>query len=228
MENLLFDLYVAQVEIEENIYVFRNDSAKKQDLLNSVFKKHKIKEQTFDTSLVWYNRNLDKYLKINKRIEDRFAILADTLNNQITAIEEARRLAERFNLLSEPFSFFLQSPGRFQHIYPFQTDATQLKNNRSFELEFDLLGVSTTDSTHLPILVFCMQCSDTTFVNRDTLKVNGHYFKVFSIPQKNSLKKIYGSFYIPDTEKQFLFFNHLFLTKQTQSTDPFYKPQIAR
>jgi hypothetical protein len=72
MENVLFDLYIAETEINENSTVFYNDSAKKRDLLESVFRKHRVSQEKFDTSLVWYNAHIKQYMKINTRLTDRY------------------------------------------------------------------------------------------------------------------------------------------------------------
>jgi hypothetical protein len=78
MENVLYDLNLVENAINDNYAVFAGDSARRQQLLDYVFEKHKITEQTFDTSLVWYNAHLDKYLKINEKVEKRYAkVLAD-------------------------------------------------------------------------------------------------------------------------------------------------------
>ncbi|MDR1527464.1 MAG: DUF4296 domain-containing protein [Dysgonamonadaceae bacterium] len=90
MENVLFDLYIAQTEINENAAVFYNDSAKKQELLQTVFKKHKISQAKFDTSLVWYNAHLDRYMKINTQLTERYGRLINKLQTEID--RQKRRL----------------------------------------------------------------------------------------------------------------------------------------
>jgi hypothetical protein len=90
MENVLFDLYLAQTAVSENPNIFLNDSVRKQDLLQSVFQKHKISQATFDTSLVWYNAHIDDYLKLNARLAERYE---GRIRGLQTAIDrEARRL----------------------------------------------------------------------------------------------------------------------------------------
>ena len=80
MEDVLYDLNLVENAINDNYAVFSGDSARRQQLLDYVFQKHKITEQTFDTSLVWYNAHLDKYMKINENVDKRYAkVLADLL-----------------------------------------------------------------------------------------------------------------------------------------------------
>ena len=92
MENVLFDLYIAETEMNENSRIFYNDSAKKQDLLQSVFQKHKISQAKFDTSLVWYNTKLKRYLKINTQVSERYGLWIDELRTEHKRIKRIKEL----------------------------------------------------------------------------------------------------------------------------------------
>jgi hypothetical protein len=83
MEDVLFDLSIAEAEMNDRYMYFGNDSLRRQQWLNSVFEKHRITEADFDTSLVWYNNNMDNFLKVNQRVTDRLQVLADRLTRQI-------------------------------------------------------------------------------------------------------------------------------------------------
>ena len=85
MEDVLFDFYVAEAEIKENSAVFYSDSSQKT-VFQAVFKKHRISEQKFDTSLVWYNAHLDKYMKINEKLTERYTILIGKLHLEASQI----------------------------------------------------------------------------------------------------------------------------------------------
>jgi hypothetical protein len=220
MANVLYDLYIAEVEIDENYSTFSNDSARKQDLLNSVLKKHKISEATFDTSLVWYNKNTDNYVKINKKVSERFAALSETLKKEADRIDEAIRIASIYNLFPDTTSFFLQTPGLFQNRYTYRTSNSRLSESKIYYLNLDVLGV--TDSIH-PVLSLCLQTTDTVFFNRDTIRVNGHYAKSFSVPDKYIVKEIYGSFSIPDNNKALILFHNISLLK-----DDALNPKITK
>jgi len=106
MENVLFDLYMAEAGMSDNPGIFYNDSAKKQDLLQSVFKKHKTSQAKFDTSLVWYNANLKNYLKINTLVEERYEYRIRQLQAEIDRIrraeERARGNLRRFEDMNLP------------------------------------------------------------------------------------------------------------------------------
>jgi hypothetical protein len=211
MEDVLYDLYITEVEIDDHYAIFHGDSLQRQTLLNSVFEKHKITEEAFDTSLVWYNKNIDNYLKINKKVGERLSVLSDTLTARIDRKKTAEWLASIHNLFPDTTSFFLQSGGLLQNVHPYRINTSEIQTLRSFRLDMDILGVS--DSI-FPVLSFCMQASDTVFVDRDTIRTNGHYSRSFSIPSRYTLKEIYGSFYMEDTKKALILFHDVTLLKQ--------------
>jgi hypothetical protein len=211
MEDVLYDLYLAEAVVDENYYFFSNDSIARQNLLNSIFKKHKITEQTFDTSLAWYNANIEKYLKINNKVGERFTALSEKIKNDLDKIEAETRRKQIRNLFPRTTFFFLQTPGLFQNRYVFKTDSIQLQTARSFYLTFHVLGVR--DSIY-PSLSFCIRAGDTIFVNRDTIRSNGTYSNSFSVPSDYAVKEIYGVFSIPDKGKNQILFNDINLFEE--------------
>jgi hypothetical protein len=226
MEDVLYDLYLTEAVIDEHNYIFNNDSSAKEKLLNSVFQKHQINAQTFDTSLVWYNQNMEKYLKVNGRVKERFSSLSDNFKTRIDQAEREKRAAELQNLFPVTTSFFLQSPGFFQNRHVFKTDSLHLETIRAFYLAFQVLGVR--DSVY-PTLTFCLQTGDTVFVNRDTIRAGGAYSRTFSVPAQYTVKEIYGVFSIPDEEKNRILFNDIVLFDESKMPDkPEEKPALPR
>ena len=62
MADLIADLQIADAYIESHINEFESDSSK-MVIKQSVFKKHGITQQDYDTSLVWYAHNMEDYTK---------------------------------------------------------------------------------------------------------------------------------------------------------------------
>jgi len=82
MEDLLFDIHLADAEISNSFIDFRTEK-QKQDLYASVFEKHKITQEQFDTSLVWYGKNLSKFLEIYDKLNERYSIVANDIAAKI-------------------------------------------------------------------------------------------------------------------------------------------------
>lgn len=66
MADLIVDLQVADAYMEHNMGDFETDSSK-LILKQSIFKKHGITQQEYDSSLVWYAHNMDDYVKAHDK-----------------------------------------------------------------------------------------------------------------------------------------------------------------
>ena len=62
MADLIVDLQIAEAYIDSHSQDFVDDSSKKV-LKQSIFKKHGITQQDYDSSLVWYAHNMEDYIK---------------------------------------------------------------------------------------------------------------------------------------------------------------------
>lgn len=62
MSDLIVDLQLADAYIETHINDFQDDSSK-MVIKQSVFKKHGISQQDYDSSMVWYAHNMEEYTK---------------------------------------------------------------------------------------------------------------------------------------------------------------------
>ena len=63
MKAVLIDMQLAEAMISTD-YKKYSDDAEKKHFYQSVFRKHKIEQAVYDSSLVWYGRNLDVYMQV--------------------------------------------------------------------------------------------------------------------------------------------------------------------
>ena len=80
MADLIVDLQVADAYIENHIGDFASDSSK-QVIKQSVFKKHGITQQDYDSSLVWYAHNMEDYVKAYDKAIGKLQARHDKLAN---------------------------------------------------------------------------------------------------------------------------------------------------
>ena len=66
MADLIVDLQLAEAYIDSHIGEYTSDSSKLV-LKQSVFKKHGITQQDYDSSLVWYSHNMEDYIKAHDK-----------------------------------------------------------------------------------------------------------------------------------------------------------------
>ena len=197
MEKVLYDIYLAEAEINADYTVFSSDSARKQELLNSVLKKHKITEAVLDSSLAWYSGHLEKYFKINNNLTKRFTDAAETLRKGEEKITKKSVIAEKdgFALPVEKVRFLLRISDLLNNAYTFKADTVLNRYGGAYELQFNVLGVS---ASLQPVVTLCVQCTDTAFVKRDTIGRNGLFSSFVEIPQGKQAQTLYGSIYFPE------------------------------
>ena len=63
MAALMADVHIGESYVENNHRAFPTDSAK-QALKQSILIAHNVSQETFDTSMMWYGRHIDKYLEM--------------------------------------------------------------------------------------------------------------------------------------------------------------------
>ncbi len=86
MEEVLYDMHVAESVVEEDPTKFR-DKDKKREILAGVYAENNITKAQFDTSLVYYSKNLETYLKIYEKVSKRLGMEKDSLIEELHAYE---------------------------------------------------------------------------------------------------------------------------------------------
>ena len=79
MADLIVDLQLAEAYIDSHIGEYTSDSSKLV-LKQSVFKKHGITQQDYDSSLVWYSHNMEDYIKAHDKAIGKLKERYDKLN----------------------------------------------------------------------------------------------------------------------------------------------------
>ena len=220
----MYDIYLAEAEINANLNIFASDSARKQDLLNSVLKKHKITEAVLDTSLAWYSGHLEKYIKINYNVSKRFADVADKLRlkDEIKIKKTVIDAGSGFVLPVAEERFLLKISDLPNKTYTFKTDTILNRYGGGYELQFNILGVSASLN---PVVTLCVQCVDTAFVKRDTISRNGFFSFSIDILQEKQAKAVYGSIYFPEVHSGMGIFIQDFTLFHSFNSRPVTQPQ---
>jgi len=208
MEAVLFDVYIAQTIMDENQTTF-SDSARKADLLNAVFHKHKIEKAVFDSSLVWYSDNLDKYVKVNEKVMERYAKVAEDLKTkQAESPGMQIQEAPAFQYPVENKAFFLRKVYLPQNVFTFKADTTLKEIGGVYNLRFNVLGLPS-GMPH-PVVTFCVQGQDTTIVRRDSIRGNGFFTMTIGVYPVRQVNWIYGSIHFSETRSDMTLFINRF------------------
>ena len=80
MASLMADVYTGEAVIDFNPTIYNDDSTKKI-VKQSVLEAHRITQADFDSSIVWYGRHIEDYIKVCDRaveiLEARYALIPD-------------------------------------------------------------------------------------------------------------------------------------------------------
>lgn len=95
MEDVLYDYHLAQ-GIVTNMPQSENKSKMANAYINSVYDKHGITSEEFDSSMVWYNRNAKDLEAIYKNLHERFKTYNEELqlisgSNEMTSVYSANK-----------------------------------------------------------------------------------------------------------------------------------------
>ena len=176
MENVMYDMYIAEAIIEHE-YQDYDLPEKKEALIHQVLEKHKISEARWDTSLSWYSDNIEQYLQINDSVKVRLQRNQKTV--QLLSKQEAINNKE-FEVKPAdyiPPNFSIAGLG-CDRGFNFNLDSLQLaerfadKDSISFRLK--VLGVFPYNSYSLKSML-TIEYADTTLYQTSKLEENKFY-----------------------------------------------------
>ena len=103
MAMLLADIHEADAVVTFDKQHYKEDSTK-EVLCESIFAKHGVSEEQFDTSLIWYGHNLDVYTEVYDNVVE---ILKD---RQKRIIAEAKEAGEKMTLSGDSVDIWASTP----------------------------------------------------------------------------------------------------------------------
>ena len=183
MENVMYDMYIAEAIIDNDYQKFA-ESQNKEALIEQVLEKHKISEARWDTSLSWYSDNIDLYLRINDSVKSR-------LQRNQSAVEQLR-LAEASERYEDEMKSSDYIPPHFRiagigcsRSFKFELDSTQLADRfadfDNIYFKFKTLGVFPLDTYSLKTMLR-IEYADTIIFQGEKLEENKAYS--YNIPRQ--------------------------------------------
>ena len=94
MADLIVDLQIAEAYIDSHIGEYTSDSSKLV-LKQSVFKKHGITQEDYDSSLVWYAHNMEDYIKAHDKAIGKLKERYDKLDKNGKMVDREMAIRER-------------------------------------------------------------------------------------------------------------------------------------
>ena len=196
MEQIMYDVYVAEATMENDYRNF-NSSDSKEIYLDQIFKMNGVTQSQWDTSLSWYSDRIDLYLKMNdsvkarlKRVQSGIDLKIAQVNIQNMGIDESVYSA---SYIPKNFSFI--SPGIGRNRLRFNLDSTEISEKLTdsiFFFNYSVVGVKPSLVYSLSSLISLVY-SDTTFYHPQEVTENKTYSSLISkYITDDTLKQIFG------------------------------------
>lgn len=201
MEDFLYDYHIAKSMGEEIPY---NERYKRAIYVESVYKKHNITSEEFDSSMVWYTRNLEVlsrvYDRVNKRLEQEKEAI-----DYLVSIREDRPMTSKqgdsidvwawrnnYKLSSSPLynklTFLLPSDSNFHDRDTLIWQATYLFKDTPNNDSLFTFPVMTLQAVYE---------NDSTVYAMDEVKEGGQKQLLVYADTLGKLKEVRGAIYIP-------------------------------
>jgi hypothetical protein len=189
MKDILIDMQLAENMINAN-YQNYPDSAHKAVLYQSVFQKHKITQAVYDSSLVWYGKNLDILIRI-------YDLVIDEINGQIRELGDVQASAapsvnqDSVNIWPRRDYLTFQSEALFNGtIFDIKPEREYLPGS-TFVLGLRIWGVSQ-QMRHTPEIRIAAELMDTTWTVNEKIEHEGYREIVLKTPATKRTKRVYG------------------------------------
>ncbi len=229
MEQLMFDVYVAEAMMETDYHTFSSPEQKEANI-RQVFQKHNVTQAQWDTSLAWYSDRIDVYLRMNDSVKSRLQREKRHIDDMI-----ARQNAEqqRDNELLYSATYI---PPVYTYLLPntrggisFQLDSAYVSSNLpddNFSLTFSVMGIPSEQTPDFSARLTLTYAD--TVIYRNTKITNN---ETYSLPVSkyifnDTLSRINGFIHLQDPENRFknIRLYNIFLGNENRQEMDFTEP----
>lgn len=215
MKEVTVDMKLAESMIDADNATYP-DNEKREALYRSVFKKHRITEAEYDSSLVWYGKNIEIYMEVYdlalKELDRQIADLGDIKPEMATPVS----VGDSVNIwpLQDYYTF---EPRKLNLLaFDLKEEAVSGAGNE-FVLSLNTWGISA-GNARVPELRLTVEQSDTTLTTHQIIRKDGYYeVEVNALPTKQ-IKRVYGYIRLFTNESDYakIYLDRIMLTKYRQ------------
>lgn len=182
------DMQIAEALINNNSNDYM-DSTQRKALFLGVFKKYKITEAEYDSSLVWYGANVDVYAKVLERVSNDLKKKIDQ-NDKLESVKSTS--GDTVDIWKGRRLLTLKSKQPFNGIV-FNIDSMMDNSSNSlFVLNIGVWGMNR-DLMQKPQIRLCAVQTDTVLVAVDSIMHDGiKKVSLRALPDRGSVRRVYG------------------------------------
>ena len=226
MRVVLYDMLIAEaiVETMPDSFPVSDD---RQALFDAVFRKHKITQADYDSSLIWYGKNMDLYVAIHR------LVLRD-VNANLSAMDQIKPSAisgdisdhDSIDIWVYP-RFAIFKPERVFNTLTFDIrPETPYSSGSSYVFGVSLWGI-TPDLKHKPKIHISAVLADTIIsVNKDVTG-DGYFEATVRTVATKQVRRVYGYILMNDAEASYhaIFLKNIRLMKYNYGSKALTAPQ---
>ena len=190
MRAVLKDMLLAESMVYVDNQKFRSDTMK-QALYESVFRKHGIDQALYDSSLVWYGKNLDLYMKVYERVQRDIEKDINNLGDVQAKATIATVNMDSVNIWPRREYVEFSPRSLFTGVTFLVQPEMRYSSGSSFVLRMNVWGVNKDKGLVPEIRIYADQVDTTIVVNDRVLTDGFHQTVVKTVPTKN-IRKVYG------------------------------------
>ncbi|MDR2121180.1 MAG: DUF4296 domain-containing protein [Tannerella sp.] len=190
MKDILVDMQMAEEMTTTDPLVFR-DNEEKNALYKSVFRKHHVTEADYDSSLVWYGRHLDAYMRVHKaalaEVQKRIDALGDVAPESVS--ESNRDSLDIWNFRR----YYELSPRMLDNMIVFDIEpgGGAYSSGSAFVFGVNVWGI--TPQMTKPVEIRLRTVSDdTVYTASRTVYENGYCEMILKVSPVKKTQRVYG------------------------------------
>lgn len=216
MIDLLTDIHKSEAIIEMNQNRYRGDSIKAV-VRQSVFEKHGVTQEQFDTSMVWYGHNVGKYIKIYDgviaRLEDEELAIAQAESPKGIKVKRVKKRypssGDSADIWDKERSWILQ-PQYKRNIVRF--DFNQKPDDKTGDFYTLIYRLRNTVNS-VKVFLGADYYDGTTSFNSRTSAVEGETLIKLQCDSNKRVKRVYGYIIAEPTARENVFIDSLMMLR---------------
>jgi hypothetical protein len=223
MKDVMIDMQLAENLISTN-YQDYPDSARRAALYQSVFRKYNITQAIYDSSLVWYGKNLD----VLTRVHD---LIINDLNEQIRELGDVQASAappanqDSVNIWPRRDYLTLLPEALFNGTtFDIKPERDYLSGS-TFVLGLRVWGI-TPQMLRKPEVRIAAELADTTIIVNEKITSEGYREIILKTPATKRTRRIYGYIRMDNAETNYykIYLDNLRLTRYNYGSSALKQP----
>jgi hypothetical protein len=194
MEQLLYDVYLAEATMENEYQLF-NTPEKKEAYINRLFASHGVTQAEWDSSLAWYSDRIDLYLKMNDSVKARLERARKEVDAEIARlaalkVRDPRTLSPSY--IPRHYLFTSSAADRGFRFRLLEPDINERITSGHFSFTFSVIGIPPCFPHRLTSLLM-LEYGDTTIYLPQRITENRTYrFTAMKYLPGDSISEIRG------------------------------------